>query len=136
MKIPAINKQTAVVVSKSNEVVTEFRSTHNISSLSPLPIISAPKNNNLTGIKFGRFIVIGLYPNQPNIKKISQKGLRWVVKCSCGRYETRFSKVIKNYYKNMESGVPDYGLCQQCRMTNVLMDTARIIENHRNENFT
>ena len=52
-------------------------------SLRPVPN-DAPK---LAGIKFGRFIVLGLY-NEGN-------GL-WVVRCTCGAFETRKAKSIRN----------------------------------------
>lgn len=53
---------------------------------------------NLTGIKFGRFIVIG--------KAKNHKG--WVVKCACGRYTTRRAKSIKNPNNTQDR-------CERCR---------------------
>jgi hypothetical protein len=48
---------------------------------------------NLTGIKFGRFTVIGM---SRDIKGQENTGGRWVVRCSCGDYEVRTAKSIKN----------------------------------------
>jgi hypothetical protein len=48
---------------------------------------------NLTGIKFGRFTVIGM---SRDIKGQENTGGRWVVRCSCGDYEVRTAKAIKN----------------------------------------
>lgn len=51
--------------------------------------IGSTEFTDLTGMKSGRFTVIGLAANY--------KG--WVVRCSCGRYSTRRSKSIKNTTK-------------------------------------
>ena len=50
-----------------------------------------PVDKVLTGRKFGRFTVIGLYPK----KGRANKG-RWVCRCACGRYETRTRRAITN----------------------------------------
>ncbi len=41
---------------------------------------------NLTGLRFGRFTVLGVAKDFPG----------WVVRCDCGRYSTRRAKAIKN----------------------------------------
>lgn len=47
-----------------------------------------PKNTtNLTGIKFGRFTVIGLHRTILG---------SWVVRCTCGDYETRKARSVLN----------------------------------------
>lgn len=46
---------------------------------------------DLRGYKYGRMTVIGLADEQ-NLKKNS----RWVVRCSCGRYEHRKARAIRN----------------------------------------
>lgn len=52
----------------------------------PLPMIEVPGNcEDLRGIRFGRFVVMGR----------SEKS-SWVVRCDCGRYAKRKTKAIKN----------------------------------------
>jgi len=69
----------------------------------------ALKNNpsfiDLTGTKFGQFTVIGLF------KESTRK---WVVKCSCGNYEVRLAKSVKNQ--------ENFGdRCAVCRHTSYLI---------------
>lgn len=54
---------------------------------------------DLSGYRFGRFVVIGI---AKNIKA------NWVVKCSCGKYSTRTAKAIKNPKNNVDC-------CEHCR---------------------
>lgn len=52
------------------------------------PTIPTPRNiRDLSGIRFGRFTVLGLY---------SGGGGLWVVRCVCGDFETRRSRAINN----------------------------------------
>jgi len=48
------------------------------------PPICAP---NLVGIKFGRFVVLGMSADIAG---------SWIVRCDCGDYETRKAKAIRN----------------------------------------
>jgi hypothetical protein len=48
--------------------------------------------HDLTGKRFGRFLVIGVFDGAKNYRK---KTL-WVVKCACGRYETRSRRALLN----------------------------------------
>jgi hypothetical protein len=50
------------------------------------PLFSKPEHN-LRGKKFGRFVVIGMHKHKLG---------RWVVKCSCGKYELRTARAINN----------------------------------------
>lgn len=54
---------------------------------------------DLTGETFGSLTVIGWY---------AEGKKSWVVKCSCGKYETRKSKAIRNPANNTDA-------CQSCR---------------------
>ena len=58
---------------------------------------------DLTGRKFGRFTVLGVYAEAR-----TKIGLRWVVRCVCGTYSVRAGKAIKN--KNNA-----HDRCEQCR---------------------
>ena len=77
----------------------------------PLPIRAAnysEKNNSawadLTGRKVGRLTVLGIYAIAAVGKNKKQA---WVVRCQCGRYETRTARAIRNP-ENKE----DY--CEMC----------------------
>ncbi len=56
-----------------------------------LPMPTAYTFENLTGMSFGRFKVIG-YLGKTSAKKPSA----WLCRCSCGDYEARSSRAIKN----------------------------------------
>lgn len=94
-----VNKRTAIVVSE----IAEYKPKKIIQTADsdlPIAIRKVGKNfKDLTGIKFGKFIVIGL-------AKKTEK--RWVVKCACGVYSLRTSKAIKNPSNNMDQ-------CELCR---------------------
>ncbi|TDX21611.1 hypothetical protein DFO67_13521 [Modicisalibacter xianhensis] len=66
----------------------------------PQPTIP-PKSKaaDYRGIRFGRMTVIGL------LRDLSD---RWLCRCSCGRYEARKAKAIRNKRNNKDS-------CLQCR---------------------
>ena len=66
---------------------------HNLHSDIPLkyrPIQLGTGAKDLAGLKFGRFEVLGVYVEKTKGKIV------WVVRCSCGAYEVRASKAIKN----------------------------------------
>lgn len=54
--------------------------------------INNPSFTNYKGAKYGRFTVLGILSG----KKAGRNGLAWVVRCSCGDYETRTPKAIRN----------------------------------------
>lgn len=58
-----------------------------------------------TGHKHGSFTVIGRVKNRNGCG-------RWLCKCSCGNYEQRSSKSIKNHIDNPEKYDPD--ICVAC----------------------
>ena len=47
---------------------------------------------DLTGTKFGRFVVLGVYDAPRNKNTV----LTWVCRCACGHYETRKTKAVRN----------------------------------------
>ena len=49
---------------------------------------------DLTNVRFGKFVVIGFLTKRR--KKNGTDKKIWLVKCDCGRYETRRSKAILN----------------------------------------
>src|ERR1700743_924124 len=96
-----INKAAALVVSRSHQ----FPSAKKISQIHtdlPLPIRAVLPSDvpNVTGNKFGRFTVVGAHASPPP--------LRWIVRCVCGRYETRKMRAITNPANNEDR-------CQECR---------------------
>ncbi len=54
---------------------------------------------DLSGVKFGRFVVIGIARDYPG---------RWVVRCNCGKYTTRRKKAITNPENTQDR-------CEHCR---------------------
>lgn len=101
-----IDKTAALVVSVSKNQGLEFTASQCVSSMVPLPTkqFPGPKEHDLTGRKVGRFTVIGCALWRANGRVNT---IRWVVKCSCGRYQMMRSKVVKyNHPDNM---------CQQCK---------------------
>jgi hypothetical protein len=82
-----INKTAALVVSKGYSYETKTIHSPTLFSENVLRTIPTPNVviTDLTGLKFGRFVVMGL---SYDVKK------RWVVKCSCGNYEVRTAKCI------------------------------------------
>lgn len=61
--------------------------------------INAPGFIDLSGHRFGRFIVVGI--------SVDAKA-SWVVRCQCGRYSLRKSKAIKNPENTQDR-------CEHCR---------------------
>jgi hypothetical protein len=77
------------------------------------------------GQKVGRMTVVGYYDSHP------KKGSRWIVRCSCGDYETRLSKAIKN-----QSNTRDR--CSKCRRLETVKKMEYFYRTGRNydrENF-
>lgn len=89
-----INKIAANVVAKSLDKGTNYHPGNHLTSALPLPIIqyTGLRKDDLIGKRKGRFVVIGL---SASFIGSSGKGLRWVVKCDCGRYEIRTTTTIK-----------------------------------------
>ncbi len=67
--------------------------------MKPVP----PEKTSLVGLQFGRFTVIGFFG-----ERSKSKGGLWVVRCSCGDYETRRRKSIQNPNN-------DKDCCDNCR---------------------
>lgn len=102
-----VNKSANFVVSKSNESCTNFHPGDMLTSSIMLPTRNVPHNvPNYTGLKKGRLIVVGL---SDSFRKGNGKGLRWVVRCSCGRHEIRTSRILK---KGNQSD-----MCNVCKST-------------------
>ena len=97
-----VNKQTAI--SNSGGVSYEPPDIHSRKIYDAPPKmkdvpIDAP---NLIGVKFGKLTVVGLQD-----KPQQRRGASWVVKCVCGKYETRHAKAIRN-----EKNIGD--CCKHC----------------------
>lgn len=98
-----VNKTAALVVSKGFSF--DFSTNHHHDSDMPLPTrrpkrieLANPNFADLTGLQYGRLTVIGL----------SRDCLgRWVVRCSCGTYSVRKTKVVKKQSAD--------DMCEKCR---------------------
>lgn len=67
---------------------------------------------DLTGVKVGRLSVIGIAAAS------SQEKRRWVVRCQCGDYEIRRSKVIRRWMEGENVGG---AMCHECGYTQKLL---------------
>ena len=102
----AVNKQSAMVARAKGVHFEHAANKDQMATLRsdcPLPIKPCPSGTeDLTGLRFGRFSVIGLA-----LKSGGQPA--WVVRCSCGYYETRKRKVLM-------AGSPVATMCSHCRL--------------------
>ncbi len=78
-----------------------------IASDTPLPMTDPKTDHQLAiiGLRRGRITVIGPYKEESP----RRKNARYVIRCDCGRYELRNSKVIVN---GIRDGIDD--MCQRC----------------------
>ena len=106
-----VNREAALALVPTEAVI--FRYGDRARSATPFPITTLPLPRvsqwgtvfeDLTGRVFGRLTVIGrLYdPAFINGKKV-----RWVVRCTCGYYETRRNRAIKKLTEEQQ-------MCSQC----------------------
>jgi len=99
-----VDKQAARVVFFGGEHWDHKKKITCISQATPLQIKRVrPNEPDLTGIKFGRFVVLGALA-----QKAGANGRAWVVRCECGTYETRRAKAIRNPNNALDR-------CQHCR---------------------
>jgi len=112
-----INKNAKEIVSRSVHHGAEFKRDHRISSMIQLPLrhFTGLRKDNLASLRFGRFVVIGVSDTIRNIKSGKNPGIRWVVRCSCGRYEIRSTKGIKNLIRGHKNA-PNQ-MCKVCDNT-------------------
>lgn len=90
-----LNVTAATVVSSGEHYEPKF--TNQAHWKEPPPIRPFPKHAptslpNFTGKQHGRLRVLGLHRHPDGNKNA---GLRWVVRCVCGRYELRSTKALK-----------------------------------------
>lgn len=77
-----------------------------------------PCFEDLTGISFGRFTVVGM-------SKIRTRGkANWSIRCVCGNYEHMKAKTIKAYVIGIHDG-EDEPMCSWCQNTRKLRDNLR-----------
>lgn len=105
-----VNRLAAKVIRKGIEYTPDKKIVQ-VHSDVPLPTISPSYNEiDLSGKRFGRFVVIGKFkPKEGN----KNGKARWVVRCACGRYETRSSKAINNPHNSADC-------CDECRQLEFL----------------
>jgi hypothetical protein len=71
--------------------------------MKPFVVTGRGQGSDLTGVRFGRFTVVGY----------SAAGGVWVVRCSCGMYSTRRGKSVQN-----ANNADD--CCEECRQVKYL----------------
>lgn len=94
-----INKTAMLVTLKGVEYVTpKTVKKHKVFSENPLPTRPVCKHGiDLTGKKFGRLEVVGLYVKRKIYGNGKRKQGIWVVRCCCGNYETRTARGLRGH---------------------------------------
>lgn len=89
-----INRTAAMVTSKNRVPLykPKLNGTEVFTDIKP-PIQNVVVENDLTGLRVGRLVVIGVYAN-PNPSKNTRR--LWVCRCDCGMFVTRKTKVVSN----------------------------------------
>lgn len=111
-----VDKIAALVVSKSNHQSSDFKLNQRISSMTPLPMVPwfGPRKDDMTGRKCGRYTVVGCALYRPNDTK--KNSVRWVVRCTCGRYEMIATRTVKKNHPKL--------MCVECGKVNRLKEMA------------
>jgi len=99
-----VNKTAALVVSKPEfDDDVEYNTYGRIHSTEPLPTVDikvSKASHNLTGNRYGNFVVQGAF-----LDINPKKGRLWVVKCDCGRYEVRRKRSLSACKENKNACV-------------------------------
>lgn len=90
IKSSPLNITAALVTKQSNEDIInkKYPALHSENPIKTKKI--SKKYEDITGFKFGRFTVMGLFKHKNNVFST------WVCRCICGNYEIRSKKSIKN----------------------------------------
>lgn len=89
-----IDKTAALVTSPGVHYEPDLSATGRADSELPIQTTQVPfRARDLTGLKFGRFTVIGFHSKKKNSTG-GVKFQRWVVKCACGIYSVRRGNAI------------------------------------------
>ncbi|PJN96883.1 hypothetical protein CNY89_00065, partial [Amaricoccus sp. HAR-UPW-R2A-40] len=116
-----INKQAAMATGRGGEHYAPPAHRNNaISSDVMLPYrgpsreeLICPDFHNLVGVSWGRSVVMGIFDHERAevvIGSAKSRKQKWVIRCACGRFETRSSKVIR-------AAIPRTGHCAHCDHT-------------------
>lgn len=111
-----LDRVAARVVMKGEPDPRRNRNADMLHSVTPMAV-RAPKRaermnpsfSDLTGVKFGRFQVIGIADTTAS----SHGAMLWVCRCACGDYELRRAKAIRN-----PQNIDD--CCVMCRQVNYM----------------
>lgn len=82
----------------------------------PTKLFSTSNANevDLTGESFGRLEIVGVYDDPRTGHGIKRRGYHWVVRCSCGAYETRTTKSVKRGMTG-EKKYTEPAMCSDCQ---------------------
>jgi len=112
-----IDSTAAFVVSKNPNFNTDFKTGNHIASMVPLPTRQFPglRSHDLTGLKVGRFTVVGCALFKPNNwRKQRSNTVRWVARCTCGRYQMFTTKAMKRNNPDLR--------CVECYKTHTMRE--------------
>lgn len=106
-----VNRQTALANSGGIHYQPKIKpSTLQRFECQPTHLLVKPLGNSidLSGVKFGRFTVIGLLDRKSMGFCGKNSVAKWLVRCDCGRFEHRTAKSIRNPLNNQDR-------CCECR---------------------
>jgi hypothetical protein len=114
-----MDRQTAIVTGKGVHFEPDMKNFRMDNTFDlPPQMRPVPKyyKFNLVGVRFGKFIVIGLYvfSNYRHKNRLisNESRAKWVCKCACGKYELRLTKSVRN---PSQDHVPECAYCIKIR---------------------
>ena len=112
----------------SEKIVTEWNPSGELGNqagwdVSP-GIIDSPSTGTVDykGVRVGSLVVVGYFGLDNNIKSLNgktrchQQRHRWLVRCTCGRYELRTQKGVRRAIRNYGETDSKVPCCQQCSL--------------------
>ena len=128
--ITPIDRVAERVIREGDHFITDKKPTSIVHQKTPLPIRKRLKDfclkggEDLTDRTVGRLTVIGLYNpfGKERSKTDKERGGRWVVRCTCGSFELRRAKAIKNPANSNDC-------CYECRYLEKLKEKDRYRRN-------
>lgn len=103
-----VDKKAAMVIGTGEHFDIDLSGCANVFDTPP-QIRPVPRGYrfNLVGVRFGRFIVIGLVAaRRTNLRQYKRAKARWVCKCDCGKYVIFKTKSIRNPSTEQNEGCP------------------------------
>lgn len=102
------NRDVAKILKKGFEYTPERKFNQKPRSV-PLVEITyqGPREHDIRGKRFGRFVVVGYIGTNKN-----RKSAKWDCRCDCGNYEAHFAVMLKR--TKDKNGDPYVPMCEGC----------------------